>query len=444
MMRGAWRPGFARIAATLILFVALAVAATARDALPRRGILGVSTTDTSGAVTISAVLPALPGALAGLQAGDVIATLDGTPVPNVADFLTRLRRPAGQTVALGIKRGGDTMAMRVVLAEAPKETDPAVDTRYDELEIDRSLRRTLLTAPRGASGKHPAVLIVGGIGCFSIDVASNPEDAYLRLTHDLSRRGFVTMRLEKSGVGDSQGPPCATVDFVTEAASYGVALDALRADPHVDSAHVYVVGHSIGTIVGPRLALAKPLAGLIVADGVGRDWLEYELANSRRQEELGGATPTEVDRALLLKEDCMHRMLVERQSRSALLLVKPDCKDYTQYPAPDAYLQQLAPLNIAEPWMKLTIPVLAIYGSADFITDEADHRRIVDIVNAVHPGNARLAVIAGMDHYLTPAGSQRASFDRVAKRAGAPYDRRFSDTVVAWLCERERCPPASG
>ena len=58
--------------------------------------------------------------------------------------------------------------------------------------------------------------------------------------------------------------------------------------------------------------------------------------------------------------------------------------------------------------------MLAIYGSADFVTDEADHRRIVDIVNGAHPGNAKLDVIPGMDHYLVNAGSPKASRERSA------------------------------
>ena len=59
---------------------------------------------------------------------------------------------------------------------------------------------------------------------------------------------------------------------------------------------------------------------------------------------------------------------------------EPDCADHNVYPAPAAYFRELATLDIAEPWMKLDVPLLAIYGSADFITDEADHRRTAHIV----------------------------------------------------------------
>jgi uncharacterized protein len=198
------------------------------DALPRRGLLGVSTVDAMGGVRITAVIPSLPGDVVGLRPNDFIISVDGALVGTVAQFLTKLRRPGGQPVSLGIMRDGHRVTAHAVLSEAAKETDPVVDTRYDAVDVDHSLRRTLVTVPHGATGKHPAALIVGGIGCFSVDVASNIQDAYMRLTHDLTRRGFVTMRLEKSGVGDSQGPPCRSVDFVSEAASYGVAFDALR------------------------------------------------------------------------------------------------------------------------------------------------------------------------------------------------------------------------
>jgi pimeloyl-ACP methyl ester carboxylesterase len=430
-----------RVVTAVALGAILCAVAPSGDALPRRGLLGVSAVDGAGGVTVNAVIPASAAEAAGVRRDDVIASVDGARVANAAEFLAKVRRPGGQPVTLGIVRGGSPLTVRVVMREAPKENDPAVDTQYGAVEIDHSLRRTLVTVPHGATGKHPAVLVVGGIGCFSVDVATNAQDAYLRLTHDLSRRGFVTMRLEKSGVGDSQGPPCRNVDFLSESASYDVAFDALRADPAVDPAHVYVVGHSIGSLIGPRLALQKPVAGLVVAEGVGVDWIEYELLNSRRQEALSGAKPADVDAALLRKELCMHRLLVEKEPRETLLRDRPDCKDYIAYPTGDDYFRELVTLNVAEPWTKLAIPVLAIYGTADFVTDEADHRRIVDVVNGVHPGNAKLDVIAGMDHNLVNAGSPQASLERSAKGGPAPYDERFSAAVATWLCERERCTP---
>jgi pimeloyl-ACP methyl ester carboxylesterase len=428
-----------RLVPLLLALCVVAGRANADNALPRHGILGIAVADQSGHVVVTTVLPGSVAAAAGIRPGDQILQLDGKPVPNVRDFLLAIRRPARSPAALEIERGGTPMVITAMLKAPPDEHDPDVDTIYGALSFQGTLRRTLVTLPHGSAGRHPAALLIGGIGCFSVDVAGNPSDPYMNLTHDLTRKGFVTMRLEKSGVGDSQGPPCETVDFVTESASYEAALQALAANPAVDPQKIYLIGHSIGTIIAPRLAEHHAVAGLVVADGVGRDWYEYELLNSRGQWALAGLSPDDVDGMMLRTERCKYRILVAREPKAQILAEEPDCKGAIAYPVTATYLQQVAALNVAEPWTKLAVPVLIIYGTGDFITLEEDHRRIYAIVSAAHPGNATLRLIDGMDHYLTPAGSQQASYDRVNAGKPAPYDPRFSETIIAWLCTHERC-----
>jgi alpha-beta hydrolase superfamily lysophospholipase len=73
-------------------------------------------------------------------------------------------------------------------------------------------------------------------------------------------------------------------------------------------------------------------------------------------------------------------------------------------------MQEVAAINIAELWTHVGVPVLGIYGTGDFVTAEDDHRRIVAIVNANHPGTATLHTIDGMDHHLGAAGSPLAAY----------------------------------
>ena len=237
------------------------------------------------------------------------------------------------------------------------------------------------------------------------------------------------MRLEKSGTGDSQGPPCMTVDLLTEMRSYEVALTALARDSHVDSNRIYLFGHSIGSLMAPRIANNGKIAGVIVAEAVGRNWIEYELWNLRRQLVLDGEPPAQVDKLLAMKEICMHRLLVEKQSESEIEQTQPECKAHNVYPAPAAYMQEAAAMNIAEPWTKLHLPLLVIYGNADFITAEADHRGIAGIVNAAHPGTATLKVVVGMDHHLDVAATPQQVFDlRVKEHRPLPYDDKLGTT----------------
>lgn len=421
----------------LALLASTAVAAASPEPaqLPRHAVFGAAVADKPAGTTVVRVLPNSPAAAAGLHDGDVLVRFAGAAVPNTATFLTLVHEHrANESVAVDVQRNKTQIALHALLAAAPNEKDTGVTTIYGAVSVDNTLRRTLVTVPDTGSSRHAAVLLVGGIGCYSVDVATNPQDPYERLTHDLSRASFVTMRLEKSGIGDSQGPPCKDVDFESESRSYAVALRALKNDPHVDPNRVYLFGHSIGSIIAPRLALHESVAGVIVAEAVGRDWPEYEVRNARRQLELSGASPAEVDRNLIEKASCMQRLLIEKQSEPEIERTMPSCKAHNGvYPVTAAYVQQVALLNIIEPWSKLKVRVLAIYGASDYVTELADHQRIVDVVNAANAGHATLKVIDGMDHAFGRVATQKASYEAGQKGAPLLYDTDLSGVVVAWL-----------
>lgn len=410
----------------VLLLVPAVASAQNTDPLPRHGMLGAAMELRDGAVTVKAIIPGSAAQRAALAAGDRVVAVDGTRVESLAQFLQLVHRPAGTTVTLAIERNGTPLTIAATLSAAPDERDPLVETLYRSVSVDGTLRRVLLTLPAGARHPLPALMIVGGIGCFSVDTG-NPQDAYRNLSHDVSLRGFVTLRVEKSGVGDSQGQPCGRVDFNDEVHAYDVALQWLLHDSHVDASQVYLFGHSIGTTIVPRLALQHSIAGLVVAEAVGIDWFEYELINWRRQLDASGADAATVDARMQVKTRCTYRLEIADEDYAQILKDDPQCASILSvYPVPAAYMQQVAALNIAEPWTKLKIPVLAIYGDADIVTGEADHRRIVAIVNAHAPGSAALRVIPGMDHYLADTATKN-------------YDRTLSQIVAEWLCRHAVC-----
>ena len=63
-----------------------------------------------------------PGARAGVQQGDVIVTWDGQPVGHVAALLRSLGPVSvGTTITLGLRRGGDTRSVELVIGERPDD-----------------------------------------------------------------------------------------------------------------------------------------------------------------------------------------------------------------------------------------------------------------------------------------------------------------------------------
>lgn len=429
-----------RILLALSLLSCVVTLEAQSDGLARRAILGAAVADKDG-VEITSLTPGGPAERAGLRTADVVTGIGDEAVANTSQFVALVKRQvAGRAILFHIRRGSAVLALPVTLEPLPNELDPAVTTSYEAITVQGTLRRTLVTVPKGPSKPRAAVLILSGIGCFSVDNPADAQDAYMRLAHDLSRRGFVVIRLEKSGMGDSKGPACMTVDFDSEVESYSVALAALQHDARVDASRIYLLGHSIGSLIAPRLAKRYRVSGLIVAEGVGRNWIEYELWNLRRQLELAGELPADIDARLSSKEICMHRLLIERQSETEIEQTQPDCKIHNAYPVPAKYMQQVAALNVAEPWTALSLPLLVVYGTADFVTTEADHRRIAKIVNDAHPGTATLKLISGMDHHLDSAGSLRQAYElRVKQHLPLPYATDFSAVVGDWLCQHESC-----
>lgn len=423
----------------------IALSAPAPDAgaqtLPRRAILGAAAQPAEGGLQIVDVREGSPAAAAGLAVGDLVQRMNGEPVATAQDFVAAVRaRRGGQTLALNVVRDGAPRTINVRLAEAARENPFDLTVSYEAINVDDTLRRTLITSPRVGRGRRPAVLIIGGIGCYSIDDANIEHDAYRTLAYDLARRGVVVMRVEKSGMGDSQGAPCATVDFDTEIRAYEAAFTALRADRRVDPSQVFVFGHSIGSIGAPLIGQEHDAAGVIIAQGLGRTWIEYELINTRRQLEMMGLPPVQVDGAQIVKARCMGRIFLAREPIHDVIASSPRCAELVGMPASQDYMAQLTLINVAALWTELDAPALLIYGDSDFVTDLPDHQRLEALINGAHPGNATLTVLEDIDHFLVRSESQEASMARMQSGEPAgPLDPRLSATVGDWICVRARC-----
>ena len=126
-----------------------------------------------------------------------------------------------------------------------------------------------LTVPVGA-GPFPAVVLVHGSGPNDRDETVGGTKVFKDLAEGLASRGIVVLRYEKRTllyrVKMSALTRYTVEDETIEDAVLGVAL--LRAQPEVNGAKVYVLGHSLGGHVAPRIsAQAGKIAGLVVMAG---------------------------------------------------------------------------------------------------------------------------------------------------------------------------------
>jgi pimeloyl-ACP methyl ester carboxylesterase len=434
---------FSRLLILLCCFLVFARSLRAQE-LPRAGFLGVSATAIPDAgrtrlsagengILVASLVDGGSAKAAGIEPNDIITQINGHKVTDVNGFVQFARSlHAGDVARITLLRGSERLMKEVPVKPRPYESAPDADTEYKSVTVDGSLRRVIVTKPKTA-GKHPAVLYINGVGCFSqesIDLSS-PD---VKLLYGLTRAGFVTMRVEKSGMGDSQGPPCANpeVDLEAEIRGYLAALKALKEYPLVDSNAVFLVGLSIGGVEAPLVAQQIPVRGLVVINTVAKPFLEYLTDTRRRQHLLRHTAYDEMEQRLRLNEQCNHRLLIERETPEQVLKEIPGCGDYITYPAPYTFMQQWAALNPAQEWKRVNVPVLVVYGTSDFISTISDDPYLVDIINSFHPGHASLKAVPNMDHYLTRAASMEESMTRPAG-ARVEFEPAVLEAIKSWL-----------
>lgn len=420
-----------------LMTCALAAAIAAAPAfvsaeLRRAGFLGVQVAAAEGGLAVQGLVDGGSAKDAGVQSGDLITHLDGHAVTALSDFVAGARAlRAGDAATLDVVRGGNPTKLRVPVKPRPQEPAPGIDVTYGEVGVDGHLRRTLLTTPRGREARLPAVLFVTGIGCFSQEIA-DPRDSVARLIHGLTRAGYATLRVEKTGQGDSQGPACNSPagDLNQEVRGYVAGLRALKANPLVDPDKVFLVGLSIGGVEAPLIEREEKVKGVVAINTAAKPFLEYWIETHRRQLLLRGTPHDQVDAEMATTLRCGYSMLIDREAPQDLVKRSPECREHTQFPAPHTFMQQWAALNMGEAWKRTDAPVLVVIGKSDFIATVEESPYLVDMLNRYRPGRATLKAIDGMDHYLTKAPSMRASQER---QGAGEFEPAVLDATVEWL-----------
>ncbi len=113
--------------------------------------------------------------------------------------------------------------------QTPRESYPNVEVIYDSVTPPHGERlRTIVTKPRTLKGKLPVIFVAGWLSCDSVEAPENTRDETGMLFRQLAQLpGFCLFRVDKQGVGDSEGN-CAENDFDSELAGYRAAFGALK------------------------------------------------------------------------------------------------------------------------------------------------------------------------------------------------------------------------
>lgn len=324
------------------------------------------------------------------------------------------------------------------------ESHPGIRIDYGFLTVDDGVRlRTLLTRPTGIE-KPPVILFVQWLSCSTVEIDAQRSDGWSQMLRGIVRdSGWAVMRMDKRGVGDSEGGPCSTLDYVTELADHRAALAALAGRGDVDGTKIVVFGASMGSRMAGQVAAGYPgVIGVVGWGGGSKTWFERMLAFDRNAMELGGTTADELASRMRAHTVFHTRYLLEGRNPPDIIAADPGIGSVwtdiigtsptDHYGRPFAFHQQAQQADFTAAWGKIDVPVLVTMGEFDWFENAAGHETVVRIVNRQASGLARFERIPRMDHHFTLFESAEAAFrDEGGKADAGP----FLELALGWLGE---------
>ena len=421
--------------------------------LARKAMLGVAVEPApGGGARILQVGPGSTVEQAGLKTGDVITAVNGDPTAdNKALVVQADKLRAGQKVKLSYTRDGKAASAETTALPRPMETYQRAKTVYGAVPFQGGLLRDIMVTPEGAKADDPVVYLIQGYYCGTME-GVDPKSAYHNLAQGLADRGIGIYRVEKPGMGDSQGgPACVDTDFDTEMAAFREGLKTLTGKHGVAPGRIVLLGHSMGGVEAPLLAAeTKGMRGIAVYGGVMRNWHDYMQDLFRLQSFYSmGMDPAENEDLAEAMRPILNRIFLEDVPLSDIAKMSPEAdallKEALWWDGGDqmlgrsvSYWRGVGQQRLATAWRDAEAPTLAIYGEVDYAAiDDRDHKLIVDVVNHYRPGTAKYATLARTGHGMgiegTPAEARAGNLAADGQIQGAAYNAELTTVLGDWI-----------
>ncbi|HMI79327.1 MAG TPA: alpha/beta fold hydrolase [Ferruginibacter sp.] len=437
---------FKKIALTFLIFNSSFLIVPAQTP-PRKAIMGLMAKPVANGILVDSIIANQSFATLALQKGDIITDINGSKIGSMEAYgrsVSNIR--AGEKLAVQFIRNGKNMNASGNAVMRPYEQSDIADVQYDWVKFRNGSLRAITRKPKGKTNL-PAILLVPGYGCGSIENYMSSYNG--KLLTEWLKAGYAVITIEKSGLGDSYNcVPCSEVDLATDIESFDAGYNYMEQLAFVDKSRLYIWGHSMGGIIAPEIAKRHHPKGVMVFGTTFRPWSEFLLEMHRVQK------PLLDNQSYLQTEDFMRKIqkiyyefFVLRKTRE-VLLQNPEYKDLViselgyketsndMWGRHWAFWPQIDSLNMAQSWQAVNCPVLVLHGASDYESCSiVEPMLIKETVNEAHPGNASMAIVPELDHFMMKSKNWEEARDNFKKQqyAKGNFNYSIAEETINWL-----------
>jgi len=318
---------------------------------------------------------------------------------------------------------------------------PGVSGKYTESEVsfqtgDSNLTGNL-TVPEG-EGRFPAVIILAGSGPFDRNGDVDPRvvaasvlagqpvlalnSTYRDIAEALAREGFVTLRYDKRGVGNSTGEGG---DFPEPSLrDLKAAVIFLKEHPSVDPERIALVGHSIGGLWALREAAEDPdIAAVCLMATPARPMGEVIVEQIEGLLTLEGANETDIAASVEVQR------AIYDQLRSGELTPEAMPEPWRSQLEFVVAIMDMSGADYAE---EIECPALIVQGDKDLFTVIPEEAQLLKEAFAEGGNNeVELVMFADLDHVFRPTPDQ-PGLELYYEDRG-PVSADVVEAIVDWM-----------